>query len=191
MELAPMINRCIRAASLDSGVFNEVEHDQRLTSEALTVVAIVSILGGLGAFLSALFSRGIFNAFASLAVTVILGLVGYFIWSFLCFFIGTRFMDGTATDVGELLRPLGYASAPQALALFGFIPCLGGIIALAGGIWSLVAGIVAVREALDFDTGRAVVTVVIGWVAVLIVSAVVGLIFGVGVAGMNAIGGIF
>ena len=108
-----------------------------------------------------------------------MALVGYFIWSFICFFVGTRFMEGQAADVSEVMRPLGYASAPQALAIFSFIPCLGGLIALVGALWSLVAGIIAVREALDFDTGKAVVTVVVGWIVVFFLSLLVGAIFGI------------
>ena len=189
MDYAQIVNRCIRAARLDPSVFNEVEHDPRLTSEAITVVAAVAVLSGIGGFLSGLFTRGIIGAFGGLIVGVIMALVGYFIWSFICFFVGTRFMDGQAADVSEVMRPLGYASAPQALAIFSFIPCLGGLIALVGALWSLVAGIIAVREALDFDTGKAVVTVVVGWVVVFFLSLLVGAVFGVGMAGMNALTG--
>ena len=189
MDYAQIVNRCIRAARLDASVFNEVEHDPRLTSEAITVVAAVAVLSGIGGFLSGLFTRGIIGAFGGLIVGVIMALVGYFIWSFICFFVGTRFMEGQAADVSEVMRPLGYASAPQALAIFSFIPCLGGLIALVGALWSLVAGIIAVREALDFDTGKAVVTVVVGWVVVFFLSLLVGAIFGVGMAGMNALTG--
>jgi hypothetical protein len=32
----------------------------------------------------------------------------------------------------------------------------------------LVAGIIAIRQALDFSTGRAVLTAVIGWLALVI-----------------------
>lgn len=191
MDYARMLNRSIRAATLDTSLFNEVEHDPRLTSEALTVVAAVALLGGVGSFLGGIFSGSFVGAVFGLIGTIIMALVGFFIWSFICFFVGTRFMEGQAADVSEVMRPLAYASAPQALAFFAFIPCLGGLVALAGAIWSLVAGIVAVREALDFDTGKAVVTVVIGWVVVFFLSLIVGAIFGVGMLGMNIIGGIF
>lgn len=189
MDYGLIINRCIRAAKLDTTVFNEVEHDPNLTSEAITVVAGVALLGGIGSFLGSLFFSGIFSAFGALIGTIIMALVGYFIWSFICFFVGTRFMEGQAADVSEVMRPLGYASAPQALAVFSFIPCLGGILALVGAIWSLVAGVIAVREAMDFDTGKAAVTVLVGWVIVFFLSLLVGAVFGVGMAGMNALTG--
>jgi hypothetical protein len=65
---------------------------------------------------------------------------------------------------------------------------------MAGGIWALVAAIVAVRQALDFDdTVKAIITVVIGWVIILIIQfvlfAILGTVFGIGAAGLGALGG--
>jgi hypothetical protein len=36
------------------------------------------------------------------------------------------------------------------------------------GIWMLVAGIIAIRQALDFSTGRAILTAIIGWIPLAI-----------------------
>ena len=44
-------------------------------------------------------------------------------------------------------------------------------------IWILVAGIIAIRQALDFDTGRAILTAVIGWLALLIPMLILGGLF--------------
>jgi len=46
-------------------------------------------------------------------------------------------------------------------------------------IWVLIAGIIAIRQALDFSTGRAILTAVLGWIAYLILGAVL-----MGVAGV-------
>jgi len=48
-----------------------------------------------------------------------------------------------------------------------------------------------VREALDFDTTKAILTVIIGWVVVLVISIVVGLVFGIGAAGIGTLGTLF
>jgi hypothetical protein len=124
---------------------------------------------------------------------VIIGIVNYYIWAYVTYFVGTNLFQGTA-DVGEMLRTLGYASSPRVLGLLGFIPCVGWLIALAGAIWALVAAIVAVRQALDFDdTVKAIITVLIGWVIILVIQfvifAILGTVFGVGMAGINALGG--
>ena len=187
MNFAKMINRVTRAAMLDVNLYEEVEADTSLNQEALIVVILVSIAGGIGSFLATVFQGEIGPAVVSLLVTIALGVVNYYIWAYITHFVGTRLFEGTA-DAGELLRTLGYASGPRVLALLGFIPCLGGLAALAGAIWALIAGVIAVRQALDFDTTKAVLTVIIGWVIVLAISLVVGLVFGVGALGVGALG---
>ena len=85
-------------------------------------------------------------------------------------------------DVGELLRVLGYASGPRILSVFGFIQCVGPLLGLIGGIWALVIGFFGVQEALDLDTTETLITVVLGWLVILIISLVIGSILGLGAA---------
>ena len=68
------------------------------------------------------------------------------------------------TDIPEMMRVLGYANAPNLLGVFGIIPCLGWIAALVGAVLSLIAGVIAVREAMEFDTIKAIITVAIAWI---------------------------
>ncbi|GAB4531912.1 MAG: hypothetical protein Kow0063_11820 [Anaerolineae bacterium] len=193
MDFGTMINRMIRAAMLDVNLYEEVEADTSLTQEALMVVILISIAGGIGAFLGGLISGSIGGAIGGLILTVIIGVVNYYIWAYVTYAVGTNLFQGTA-DVGEMLRTLGYASAPRALSILSFIPCLGALITLAGAIWSLVCAVVAVRQALDFDdTVKAIITVVIGWVIILVIQIVLFAIFGaalgIGAAGLGALRG--
>jgi len=193
MDFGAMINRMIRAAMLDVSLYEEVESDTSLTQEALMVVILVSIAGGIGAFLGGLIGGSIVAAIGWLIVTIIIGIISYYIWAYVTYFVGTNLFQGTA-NVGEMLRTLGYASAPRVLGIVSFIPCVGWLIALAGAIWSLATAVVAVRQALDFDdTVKAVITVIIGWVVILVIQVVLtlifGTIFGVGMAGLGALGG--
>jgi len=190
MDLAKMFNRVTRAAMLDVGLYEEVEADTSLNQEALIVVILVSVLSGIGGFLQGVLKGDIGAALLALVVGVVLGVVSYYIWAYVTYFVGTNLFGGTA-DVGELLRVLGYASGPRVLGVLGFIPCVGGLAGLVGAIWALVAGVIAVREALDFDTTKAVLTVIIGWVIVFAISLVVGLVFGVGAVGLGALGSLF
>ena len=187
MDLGKMINRVTRAAMLDVNLYEEVEADTSLNQEALIVVILVAVAGGIGSFLAQVFGGEIGPAVVSLLVTIVLGVVSYYIWAYVTYFVGTRLFNGTA-DPGELLRTLGYASGPRVLALLGFIPCLGGLAGLVGAIWALVTGVVAVRQALDFDTTKAVLTCIVGWVIALVISIVVGLVFGVGAFGLGVLG---
>ena len=187
MDFGAMIDRVRRAAMLDVGLYQEVEADSSLNQEALIVVALVSVVAGIGGLVGGLIGGNIGPAFLALVVAVVLGVVNYYIWSYLTYFVGTSLFGGTA-DAGELLRVLGYASGPRALGVLSFIPCVGPLIGLVGAIWALVAGVIAVREALDFDTTKAILTVIIGWVVILVISTIVGMVLGVGAIGLGAVG---
>jgi hypothetical protein len=70
----------------------------------------------------------------------------------------------TRTDMGELLRVIGFAYAPNLLGFFAFIPALGVVVSTIVAFWLLAATIVAVRQALDYvSTWRAAAVVLIGW----------------------------
>lgn len=78
--------------------------------------------------------------------------------------IGGWLLGGTATW-GEMLRTIGFAHAPGILMVLAVVPLLGWGVEVVVGIWMLVAGVIAVRQALDFGTGKALATVFLGWLA--------------------------
>ena len=90
-------------------------------------------------------------------------------------FIGTKVFDGTA-DMGEMLRALGFAQAVGVLKVFGIVPGLGVMVSFLAGIWMLVCGVVAIRQALDFTTGKAIGTVLLGWLATAALSVTVAVL---------------
>ncbi|RUA16482.1 MAG: hypothetical protein DSY55_04010 [Clostridia bacterium] len=186
MDTGNLITNMIRAAKLDVAFFNEVEHDESKNQEALTVVIIVGIISAIGAGLGQLLSNGVLAGLLGFIFGLLLVVAGYYIFAYLSHFIGTKFFGGTA-DVGEVLRTFGYAYSPQVLGIFAVIPCLGALAALIGGIWSLVAGVVALREAMDFDTGKAILTAVIAWVVMMVVFGILAAILGVGGMGAAAV----
>jgi hypothetical protein len=158
-----IVNRMIRAARLDVNVYEEVEADRTATSQAAIVVAITAVAGAIGGALGG--DAG--GAIAGIVGGVVWAFFYWVVWSYLTYFIGTRFFGGTATP-GELLRTLGFASTPNILKVLIFIPAVGPIIGFAASVWSLVAGVIAVRQALDFDTSKAILTTVIAWVITMI-----------------------
>jgi len=183
-----IVNRVIRAAKLDVELYEEVEADETLTAQAIAVVVITAIAGGIGAALGAIImGGGVGGFFLGLIVTPILAVILYFIWAALTYLVGTRLFQGTA-DYGEMLRAIGYSYCPQVLSILSFIPCVGAIFSVVGAIWSLVAGVIAVRQALDFDTTKAVITCIIGWVVMLVINLIFGAVLGLG--GMFALGGL-
>ena len=172
-----LVNRMIRAARLEVPLYEEVEADLSATNQALLVVVIVAIAEGIGQALSG------GNVVGRLVLGVLNSLIGWAVWSYVVYFVGTRFMGGTAT-YGELLRTLGFAETPGVLGILSFIPVLGPLAAVIGGIWTIVASFIGTRQALDIDNGKTVITIVLAIVALIIVvsivSIIVGTIFGLG-----------
>ncbi len=183
---ASISNRMIRAARLESGLYEEVERDVSATTQALTVVIIVALASGIGSALG-LILRGNMG-FGAVIVAFVFGIIWavifWAIWSFITYWLGTNLFGGTAT-YGELLRTIGFAQSPSVLAIFTFIPAVGPLIAFIAGIWSLIAGIIAVRQALDFSTGKAIITAIIGWIILMVIFAILG---GLGIAGVTMMG---
>ena len=177
MDLNLLFKRVMRGALLDEEFYKEVEADTSLNQEALLIVIAVSIVSGIGAFFAGLIAGKPGAALLALIVNSGIGVANYYIWAYVTHYIGTNLFEGDA-DPGELLRVLGYASGPRMLGLLGFIPCIGPLIALVGAIWALVAGFYGVREALDLDTTETLITVFLGWLAVLIITFIVNRIFG-------------
>ena len=166
------VNRIIRACKLDATLYEEVEADKSATLQAALVVVLSSLAAGVGAL-----SLGASN----FLMAPILSLVSWYIWAYLIYFIGVKFFPepNTKADHGELLRTIGFSSAPGLIRVFGFTPDLMTITFIGGGIWMLVAMVIAVRQALDYEsTWRAIGVVVIGFLIQAIVLIFLLRIFG-------------
>ena len=166
-------NRIIRAAMLDSNLYEEVEADKSAQGQAMTIVVLASIAAGIGLYKTGGFSGIITGTMAAL--------IGWYVWAYLTYFIGTKFLPEpqTEADLGELLRTIGFASSPGLLRVFYFIPGAGVPVYLISSLWMLFAMIIAVRQALDYNsTLRAIGVCVIGYVFQIIVFVLIFSIFG-------------
>jgi hypothetical protein len=156
------VERMVGAAKLDVRVYEEVEADRTATPQALAIVVLSAVAGGIG----------IGEGIRGLVVGTIAGLVGWAAWAWLIYFIGTRWLPepDTKADIGELLRTIGFATSPGILRVAGIVPILGPIVIVVSAVWTLVAVVVAVRQALDYrSTGRAIGVCVIGWVVQIVI----------------------
>lgn len=176
-----MLDRIKGVFRLDVNTFEEIEADESATTQAAMVVLIVAIISGIGSAAASTYLGG--NAGSGVIATVLSTLAGWVVWSGVTLIVGTKLFKGQS-DMGQMLRVLGFAYAPQML---GIIPCLGAIV---GMIWSLAAGFVAVRQGLDLDNTKAFLTIVVGFIAYIVLSAIIGSIFGVGSAGLGALEGL-
>jgi len=166
-------NRIIRAAKLDSNLYEEVEADKSALGQAMAIVVLSSIAAGIGLYKTGGFSGIITGTMASL--------ISWYVWAYLTYFIGTKFLPEpqTQADLGELLRTIGFSSSPGLLRVFYFVPGIGVLLYLISSLWMLVAMIIAVRQALDYNsTLRAVGVCVIGYIIQIFVLVIIFSIFG-------------
>ena len=174
IDFNAIISRVMRVFTFDLTVFQEVEEDQTATQQAWAVVVIAALASGIGSAISSLIGGGGFGGLLfGIILMPILAVIGYFLWAFVTYWVGVNLFQGE-TDFSEMQRVIGFAYAPNAVGIVGFIPCVGWLISLAGSLYALVLTVMAVKEGLDVDMGKAIVTCVIGWIVNFILVTVVG-----------------
>ena len=139
------LKRIFRAIKIDPELYEEVEHDKSATLQAATVVILSSLAAGVGAI-----SMGASN----FLLGPTLSLVNWFIWAFFIFLVGTKLFPDkqTKSNVGELLRTIGFASAPGIIRVLGLTPELMLVSFVGAQFWILACMVVAVRQALDYKS---------------------------------------
>jgi len=153
------IDRIVRAAKLDINLYEEVEADKGAMGQAMGVVVLSSIAAGIGS-IGTIGVKGII-------LGAITALIAWYVWAYMTYFIGAKILPKpqTKTDHGELLRTIGFSSSPGLIRILAIIPGISGIIFAIASIWMLTAMVIAVRQALDYQsTLRAVGVCIIGWV---------------------------
>ena len=167
------LDRMLRAAKLDVNLYEEVEADTGAMRQAMGVVVLSSIAAGIGSIAT--------GGLGGILMGTIATLIGWYVWAFLTYYIGTKFLPEpqTRADLGELLRTIGFSSSPGLIRVLGIIPGLGGVVFIVASIWMLVAMVIAVRQALDYEsTLRAVGVCVIGWIIQALIFVLLFYIFG-------------
>lgn len=171
MEIArghSITERMKGAALLQNDVFEDVEADTTATSQAAIVVGLAALAAAIGG------ARG---GLSGIVGGLVFAYLAWLAWSAVTYLIGDKLLGGTATW-GELLRTLGFAQSPAILYVFAVIPFIGGLVGFVVAIWVLIAGIVAIRQALDFSTGKAILTAVLGWLTGFVILRALGLALG-------------
>jgi len=155
--------RIIRAARLDSQLYEEVEADRSATWQALSVVILAGLASGIGML-------GHVSSVAIVIVNIVVALLSWVIWAVMTYWIGVHVLPEpqTQSDIGELLRTTGFSSAPGLIRVLGAVPGVVDpvhqMLYLVAAVWMLVAMVIAVRQALDYQsTWRAIGVCLIGW----------------------------
>jgi hypothetical protein len=174
-SMASFGERVVGAMKLDANAFEDVERDPTAIGQAVGVVVMSAVAAGIGS----IYAGGL----TGIVVTLIGSLIGYLVWAAIVWLVGTKVMPDPATkaDFPQTFRVIGFAASPgllQVLGIIGIIPFIGWIIAflisLLITVWMIAAMVVAVRQVLDYQsTGKAAVVVIIGFIAYLILYAIV------------------
>jgi hypothetical protein len=189
-ERRSFVARMTGAMLLDADTYEEVEADTSAIGQATLIVALVAVGGALGSWWLHAVHRGIPLSVALLPVVleVLEPLVLWVGCSFFAYAVGATFFRGpeTETDFREVLRTVGFAFTPALFRIVAFLMPgiqsafgLGDsaaprvVLAFVLETWVLVAGVVAVRQALDFTTLRGLGT--FGLASLLLITVVNGL----------------
>lgn len=172
ISLDRIINRAKDVMTFNTRTYNEIVRDPSATTEAAIVVATVAIASGLGR---------LFAGPGALIGAVLAMLLGWVVGAAVIYFVGTR-ITGEATTVSSverIMRVAGYASAPAVFSIFSGIWGIGWIFSTVIFFWLLVTMVLAIRASMNMTMSRAIITGVIAWIATLIVSGLLGLIFNI------------
>ncbi len=174
-----LADRMFRAAMLDSLVFDEIKADRTATTQAVQVVIIIAVIGIISTLVQTLNSTVESavqpEAITSIATSAATAVVGWLLWAFLAYLLGTAVFGGTGSYV-EMLRAIGFAQSPSVISILSvplvFVPVagavLGGLLGVAAALWVLIVDVIATRQTLGISTGKAtIITVIVSIVMVV------------------------
>jgi hypothetical protein len=165
-------DRMIRAVRGDKDVFEEVEHDTAATTEAMIVVAVVALAGGIGSAIAQTIAGRSTGVVLGIVIAIASALIGWAVFSGVTYFIGSR-LFGAEASWEELLRTLGYAYSPMVAQILLWVPIIGGVLVLVAFFWWLYLNFVAVRSALDIDSGKTIATILLALIPSFIIIAII------------------
>lgn len=156
--MSTLASRLVGSARFDIRSYEEVEADRHANTQAVGIVLLSSLAAAAG--------TGIRDAWSTAALLLFV-IASWILWVLLTLFIGTRLLPKreTRADFGQILRTTGFSSTPGILRIFGLVPGIGWLIFLGSTVWMLFTFVVAIRQALDFEsTGRALAVSLLGWI---------------------------
>jgi hypothetical protein len=187
-----LVDRIMGAFTFRKGVYAEVEKDTSFTTTAWILVVVVAFLNQLGSFASS----------TDWLIAAILGtisaILGFAVGVLVINWVG-RTVFNADVSFDELVRTLGLAYVWNVIGVFGILGLLGegmgcvlGLIMFVAWILMMIAWFRAAKEALDLEWVQTIVTVILGWLALVVITIVIGgLVLGIFGLGAAVMGGIF
>ena len=188
-----LTERIMGAFTFRKGVYAEVEQDTSFTKTAWILVAVVAFLNQIGSNASG----ELISWLVSAVVGTIFAVIGFAVGALVINWVGRTVFKADVT-FDELVRTLGLAYVWQVIGVLGIVSafsatlsCVLAPIMVITAILMIVAWFIAAKEALDLDWVQTIVTVVLGWIALFVVTALAGIILSMLGLGAAAMGGLF
>jgi len=186
-----LTERIIGAFTFRKGVYAEVEGDTSFTQTAWIIVVVVAFLNQLGSNASADIPGWLGGA----VVGTIFAVLGFAVAALVINWVGRTVFNADVT-FEEMVRTLGLASVWQVVGVFGILSafssalsCVLAPVMIVAAILLVVAWFIAAKEALDLEWLQTFITIILGWIALIVVVAIGGVIIGMLGLGAAALGG--
>jgi hypothetical protein len=189
-----LMNRVIGAFSFKREVFTEVEADKSFTSTAWLIVVVISLLNQIGALARSV-PGNLVNWILGAIVGTAFAVVGFALAAYVIGFIGRSVYKADVT-FDELVRTLGLAYVWNAVSFLGILGviitplvCIITPVIIISFFLGLVAWFIAVNEALDLDWVKTIITVVLGFIVIILVNIIASFVLGLfGIVGAGLLG---
>jgi hypothetical protein len=185
-----LTQRIIGAFTFRKEVYAEVEKDTSFTTTAWILVAVVAFLNQLGAQAGG----GIVNWLLGAILGTVLAVAGFAVGVFVINWVARTLFNADVT-FEELVRTLGLAYVWQVIGLIGILAvfsdtlaCVLAPVLIIAWIAMVIAWFIAAKEALDLEWAQTIITVIVGWVALFIVSLIASAVLGALGWGAAAVG---
>ena len=186
-----LTDRIIGAFSFRRKVYAEVENDATFTMTAWLLVIVVGFLNQLGSRASGNLVDWLIGA----VVGTIFAVVGFAVAALVINWVGRAVFNADVT-FEEMVRTLGLAYVWNVIGVIGALAafsealsCLLAPVTIIAVILLVVSWFVAAKEALDLDWVQTIVTVILGGIALVAITAVAGVVLGLLGLGAAAVGG--
>ncbi len=175
-----LTDRIIAAFTFRREVYKEVENDTTFTQTAWLLVVVVAFLSQLGSSASDNLGSWVIGA----VVGTIFAVIGFAVGAFVINWVGRTVFNADVT-FDELVRCLGLAYVWNIVGVVGILAnfsdalaCLLAPVTFIAWILGLISWFVATKEALDLEWVQTIVTVILGWLALFIVTLIAGVVLG-------------
>ena len=187
-----LTERIIGAFTFRSGVYAEVEEDTNFTKTAWILVVVVAFLNQIGSFASS----ELVNWLVGAVVGTIFAVVAFAVGALVINWVGRGVYKAEVT-FDELVRTLGLAYVWQVVGVLGVLSafsatlsCVLAPVMVIAAILLVVAWFIAAKEALDLDWVKTIITVILGWLALIVITAIAAIVVGLLGFGGAALGGL-